>query len=83
MRSRFQPSPFPLTASRLATALTDGATTNLWEMSVADGAMRQLTDFGDRQTMITRSVAWSADGRYLYAAVEESERDIVLIDGLL
>jgi Tol biopolymer transport system component len=68
---------------RLATALIDGATTNLWEMSVADGSLRQLTDFGDRQTMISRSVAWSADGRYLYAAVEESERDIVLIDGLL
>ena len=68
---------------RLATALTDGATTNLWELSVANGTMRQLTDFGDRQTMIARSLAWSADGRHLYAAVEESERDIVLFDGLL
>jgi len=68
---------------RLATALIDGATTNLWELSVADGTMRQLTDFGDRQIMISRGIAWSSDGRHLYAAVEESERDIVLIDGLL
>jgi Tol biopolymer transport system component len=80
--------PVPILAlspdgQRLATALTDGATTNLWELSVANGTMRQLTDFGDRQTMISRSVDWSPDGRYLYAAVEEDERDIILFDGLL
>jgi hypothetical protein len=45
--------------------------------------MRRLTDFGERSIMISRSVSWSADSRYLYAAVAEVETDIVLFDGLI
>ena len=67
----------------LAIAILDGATTNLWALSVADGTMRQLTDFGSRPILMTRSIDWSADSRFIYAAVQESEPDIVLIDGLL
>ena len=63
--------------------MVDGATTNLWSISTKDGAMKPLTDFGDRSVLMTRSVSWSADGRFLYAALAEYETDIVLIDGLL
>ena len=42
-----------------------------------------LTDFGDRSAVISRSVSWSADSRHLYAAVADTETDIVLFDGLL
>jgi hypothetical protein len=45
--------------------------------------MKPLTDFGDRSNVIARSVSWSADGRSLFAAVAETETDIVLFDGLI
>jgi Tol biopolymer transport system component len=67
----------------LAAPLIDGATTNLWVLPVAGGSMRAVTDFGDRSILITRSVSWSADSQHLYAAVAESETDIVLLDGLV
>jgi serine/threonine protein kinase/Tol biopolymer transport system component len=67
----------------LAVPLMDGSTTNLWALPTAGGAMRPLTDFGDRSIVISRSVSWSADSRHLYAAVAETETDIVLFDGLI
>jgi hypothetical protein len=45
--------------------------------------MKQLTDFGDRSNVIARSVSWSGDGQSLFAAVAETESDIVLFDGLI
>jgi hypothetical protein len=33
--------------------------------------------------VIARSVSWSADSQFLFAAVAETETDIVLFDGLL
>ncbi len=66
----------------LATSLIDGPTTNLWVLPTAGGPLQPLTDFGDRPTLISRSISWSADGRYLYAAVAESQTNIVLIKGL-
>ena len=67
----------------LATPLIDGATTNLWALPATGGPMRQLTDFGDRSMEIARSVSWSADSRHIYAAVTETETDVVLFDGLI
>ena len=67
----------------LATPLMDGATTNLWALSPSGGPMSPLTDFGDRSILIARSVSWSADCRSLYAAVAETESDIVSFDGLI
>jgi Tol biopolymer transport system component len=67
----------------LATPLIDGATTNLWVLPTAGGAMKPLTDFGDRSVVIARSISWSADNQYLYAAVAETETDVVLLDGLI
>jgi Tol biopolymer transport system component len=68
---------------RLAMPLLDGAATNLWTIDTSDGAMTRMTDFGDRSILIARSLSWSADSRFLYAAVAEFEMDIVLIDGLV
>jgi Tol biopolymer transport system component len=65
----------------LATSLIDGATTNLWMLPTSGGPLQPVTDFGD-PTLISRSIAWSADGQYLYAAVAESQTSIVLIKGL-
>src|SRR5262245_8762401 len=68
----------------LAMPLLDGATTNLWVLPTAGGPMKQLTDLGDRSILISRrSVSWSADSEYLYAAVAEVETDILLFDGLI
>jgi Tol biopolymer transport system component len=66
----------------LGLALTDGVTTNLWALSISDGAWRQLTDFGQRATFISRSVSWSSDGGSIYAALAEGEADVVLLAGL-
>jgi hypothetical protein len=63
--------------------LVDGATTNLWMLPATGGTMRVITDFGGRSVEIARSIAWSADSRSIYAAVAETETDIVLFDGLL
>jgi hypothetical protein len=67
----------------LAMPLVEGATTNLWVLQTAGGALKPLTDFGDRSIVIARSVSWSADSQYLYAAVAETETDVVLFDGLI
>jgi len=66
----------------LATSLIDGPTTNLWLLPVSGGPLQPLTDFGDQPTLISRSISWSGDGRYLYAAVAELQTNIVLIKGL-
>jgi len=67
----------------LATPLTDGATTNIWVLPTDGGPMRKVTDFGDRSVLIGRSVSWSADGQHLYAAIAETETDIVSFDGMI
>jgi eukaryotic-like serine/threonine-protein kinase len=67
----------------LAVPLMDGATTNIWALPTTGGPMRPLTDFGERSIVIARSVSWSRDSRYIYAAVSEAETDIVLLGGLI
>jgi len=67
----------------LAMPLKDANTTNIWAFSTMDGSPRQLTDFGQRATLIARQVSWSADGKYIYAALVESDADVVVLDGLL
>jgi Tol biopolymer transport system component len=61
----------------IATALTDGATTNIWTLSTADGAMKQITDFSGRSTGIARSMSWSTDSQHIYAAVAQQERELI------
>ena len=67
----------------LATLLIDGTTTNIWLLPTAGGPMKPVTDFGDQSVVIARSVSWSRDGQYIYAAVAKTLTDIVLLDGLL
>jgi Tol biopolymer transport system component len=67
----------------LAVPLKDGVTTNIWAIPTNGGPFRQITDFGSRATLIARQVSWSADGRTIYAAVVESDADIVLLDGIV
>jgi len=67
----------------LAMPLLDGATKHLWAVSTTTGEWRQLTDFGDRNVMIARRIAWSADGRYIYASVSDVDSDVVMLTGLL
>ena len=67
----------------LALALSDGAWSNLWLLSTADGSWRQVTDFSDQPTTIARQVSWSPDGQYLYAAISKTNADIVMLDGLV
>ncbi len=67
----------------LAQPLIDGAATNLWLISAADGSMRRITDFGDRAVVIARRVSWSRDSRFIYAAVAEIDADVVVFRNLL
>jgi len=41
---------------------------------------RDLTTGGP---VIARQVSWSPDGKFIYAAVVETDADIVLLDGML
>jgi serine/threonine protein kinase/Tol biopolymer transport system component len=67
----------------LATALKDGAATNIWAIPTSGGPFRQLTDFGHRAILIARQVSWSRNGKFIYAAVMESDADVVLLDGMV
>ena len=62
-------------------ALDDSLGTNIYVASTTDGKLRQVTDFGQRRTFIARRLDWSADGKWVFAAVGEGDADIVEIDG--
>ncbi len=69
----------------LALPLKDGGTSNIWAISTETSsskpaAYRQITDFGPRAILIARQVSWSKDGKFIYAAVAESDSDVVLFD---
>jgi Tol biopolymer transport system component len=66
----------------LAMPLLEGSTTNLWALATESGEWRKLTDFGPRNVMIARRIAWSRDGRSLYASVSDVDSDIVMLAGL-
>jgi Tol biopolymer transport system component len=66
----------------LAMPLIDGSTTNLWAVSTEHGEWRKLTEFGQRNVVIARRIAWSGDGRHMYASVSDVDSDIVLLAGL-
>ncbi len=67
----------------LAAPLRDRGTTNLWLISTADGSLRPVTDFQGRSTTIGRAVSWTSDGKYLFAALLETDADIVLLNGVI
>jgi eukaryotic-like serine/threonine-protein kinase len=77
----FQAFPSP-DGKWVATPLIDGATTNLWAISTDSGEWRRLTDFGQRNVIIARRIAWSADGQRIYASVSDVDSDIVLLGGI-
>jgi hypothetical protein len=62
--------------------MPDGATENLWARPTGGGEMKQLTDFGARTVVISPQIAWSRDGKYVYAAVADVDSDIVMFSGL-
>jgi Tol biopolymer transport system component len=66
----------------LAMPLLDGSTTNLWALSTSTKEWRKLTDFGQRNVMIARRIAWSGDSQHLYASVSDVDSDIVMLAGL-
>jgi Tol biopolymer transport system component len=63
----------------LATPLNDGSTNNLWALPSSGGEWRQLTDFRPKNVVIPRRIAWSKDGKYIYASVSQIDSDIVMI----
>jgi eukaryotic-like serine/threonine-protein kinase len=67
----------------LTMPLKDAGTTNIWALPTDGSPARQLTDFGHRPILIARQVSWSPDGKFIYAAVVETDADIVLLDGML
>jgi Tol biopolymer transport system component len=67
----------------LAVPLKDNGTTNIWAIPTDGGPYRQITDFGQRPTLIARQVSWSRDGKFIYAAVSDRDADIVLLEGVV
>ena len=67
----------------LVVPLDDGLGSNIWVVSISDGKLRRITDFGQKRTFIARRVSWSSDGKWVFAAVGEGDADIVQMDGLL
>ena len=67
----------------LAMPLSDGGTTNIWALSTETGEWRQITEFNELRTFISRRVSWSKNGRSIYAAVGEGDADIILLNGLV
>ncbi len=61
----------------------DSGNINIWSLPTQGGNLRQITDFGQRRTIIARRVSWSADSRSIFAALAEGDSDIVLIEGVL
>ncbi len=66
----------------LTMPLKDAGTTNIWVFPTDGSPARPLTDFGERPILIARQVSWSPDGKFIYAAVMETDADIVLLDGM-
>ena len=66
----------------LCAPLLDNTTANVWIIPTDGSPMRAVTDFGDRTVFIARWVSWSPDSRFVYAAVAETDADIVLLNGL-
>ena len=67
----------------LAGPLMDGASSNIWLLPTAGGPMRPITDFGGRAALIVRRVSWSPDSRRIFAAVAETDADVVMFTGVL
>ena len=67
----------------LTVPLLDGGTSNIWVKPTSGDRMRALTDFGDRSVVIARRVSWSSDSLHVYAAVADTDADIVLLSGLV
>jgi Tol biopolymer transport system component len=61
----------------LAAPLMDSTTANIWLIPTDGGPMRAVTDFDDR------SVSWSPDSRHVFAAVADTDADIILLEGML
>ena len=61
----------------------DSGNINIWSLSTQGGNLRQVTDFGQRRTIIARRVSWSSNSRSIFAAVAEGDSDIVLLEGAL
>jgi eukaryotic-like serine/threonine-protein kinase len=67
----------------LACPLLDSASVNIWLIPSDGGPMRAVTDFGERSVFIARWISWSPDSRHVYAAVAETDADIVVLDNAL
>jgi eukaryotic-like serine/threonine-protein kinase len=61
----------------------DSGNINIWSLPTRGGDLRQITDFGQRRTIIARRASWSSDSRSLFAALAEADSDIVLMEGIL
>jgi Tol biopolymer transport system component len=66
----------------LAMPLMDGSTANLWALSTEGLGWRKLTDFSPRSVVMARRVAWSKDGKSIYASFAEVDSDIAMLEGL-
>jgi hypothetical protein len=60
----------------------DGSTSNLYALSTEGLGWRKLTDFSPRTVVMARRVAWSRDGKSIYASSAEVDSDIVMLQGL-
>ena len=67
----------------LAIPLEDDLGTDIWTIPTMGGKLKRITDFAPKRTFIARRISWSADGKWIFAAVGEGDADIVQMEGLL
>jgi Tol biopolymer transport system component len=68
--------------SKLALPLHDGGTADIWTIPSGGGEWKRNTAFPP-STLIARRVSWSPDDRRVYAALAETDTDIVMFISLI
>jgi serine/threonine protein kinase/Tol biopolymer transport system component len=68
--------------SRFALPLRDGGTADIWTLGASGGEWKRNTAF-PTSTLIVRRVSWAPDDRRIYAALAETDADIVMFISLL
>lgn len=67
----------------LAASLTDREPVTSGRCRPRAARSAKSPNLGERPILIARRISWSPDSKFIYAAVAETDADIVLLDGLL
>jgi serine/threonine protein kinase len=67
---------------QFGTPLLDAGGANVWRLPVSGGEWSRITDF-PASTLIARRISWSPDDKRIYAALAETDADVVMFISLI